>query len=64
MDDQRKDDQLEPIYNSSVEIQDIAWKISRERWTIETGGEGGSRRSELAAGHNDGDELSDSISTP
>ena len=26
MDPQRKDDQLEPIYNSSVPIQDVAWK--------------------------------------
>ena len=26
MDDQRQDDQLEPIYNRSVPIQDIAFK--------------------------------------
>ena len=37
MDEQRQDDQQEPIYNSSVSIQDIALKTSRERWTIETG---------------------------
>ena len=49
-DEQRQDDQLEPIYNSSVPIQDVAWKTSRERWTIETSGERGSRRSVLAAG--------------
>ena len=48
MDKQRQDDQLEPIYNSSVPIQDIALKTSWEQWTIETGGERGSRRSVLA----------------
>ena len=48
MDEQRQDDRLEPIYNSSVPIQDIALKISRERWTIEMGGERGSGRSVLA----------------
>ena len=31
-------DQLEPMYNRSVLIQDVAWKIFRERWTIETNG--------------------------
>ena len=41
MDEQKHDDQLEPIYNSSVLIQDIALKTSQERWTIEKGqGEG------------------------
>ena len=38
MDKQRQDNQLEPIYNSSVLIQYIAWKTSREWWTIEMGG--------------------------
>ncbi len=38
MDEQRQDDQLEPTYNSSVPIQDIALKTYRERWTIEKGG--------------------------
>ncbi len=33
MDEQRQDDQLEATYNSSVPIQDIALKTSRERWT-------------------------------
>ena len=37
-DDQRLDDQLEPIYNSSVPIKDVDWKTSQERWTIETSG--------------------------
>ena len=48
-DGQRQDDKLEPIYNSSVQIQDIALKISREQWTIEMGSEGGSEKSELVA---------------
>ena len=41
MDEQRQDDQLEPIYNRSVQIQDIALKTSREQRTIETGDEKG-----------------------
>ena len=48
MDKERQYDKLEPIYNSSVPIQDIALKISREQWTIGTGGERGSERSVLA----------------
>ena len=47
MDEKRQDDQLEPIYISAVPILDMALKTSRERWTIETGGESG--RSVLAA---------------
>ena len=54
-DEQRQDDQLEPIYNSSVPIQDVALKIYWERWTIEKGGERGSERSVLVALHNDDD---------
>ena len=38
-DEQRFDDQLEPIYRSSVPIQDLAEKTCRELWTIEMGGE-------------------------
>ena len=41
MDDHRQDDQIESIYNCSVQIQDIAWKTYRERWTIEMDGERG-----------------------
>ena len=48
MDKQRQDNQLEPIYNSFVPIQDIALKTSRVQWTIETGGKRGSMRSVLA----------------
>ena len=47
MDEQRQDDQQEPIYNSSVLIQDIALKTSQERWTIET--EGRERAREIRA---------------
>ena len=39
MDGQRQDDQLEPIYNSSVLIQDVTLETYQERWTIETGSE-------------------------
>ena len=51
MDEQRQNNQLEPTYNSSVPIRDVALKTSREQWTIETGGERGSGRSVLAAHH-------------
>ena len=53
MDEQRQNDQLEPIYNSSVPIQGVAQKIYRERWTIETGGEKVFGTSVLAARHDD-----------
>ena len=53
MDEQRQDDELEPIYKNSVPIQDVALKTSQERWTIETGSERGSGRSVLAARHDD-----------
>ena len=56
MDKQRSDDQPEPIYNSSVLIQDITWKTSWERWMIEMGDERGSGRSKLVARHGD-DEI-------
>ena len=44
---------IEPIYNNSVPIQDVSLKTYRERWTIETGGGGRSRRSVLAARNDD-----------
>ena len=53
MDKQRQDDQLEPIYNSSVPIQYVAWKTYRERWTIEKSGERGSGRPVLMVRHDD-----------
>ena len=52
MDEQRQDDQLEPIYNSSGPIQHIALKNYREEYTIEKGwGERMSGRSVLVARH-------------
>ena len=51
MDEQRQDNLLEPIYNSSLMIQDIAWKTFQERWMIKMGGKRGSGRFMLAAGH-------------
>ena len=55
MDEQRLDYQLEPTYNSSVLIQDIALKTCRERWTIEKRGGRVLGRSALAAQHDDDD---------
>ena len=55
MNEERQDDQLEHLYNSSVLIQDVTLKTFRERWTIETSGERGSGRSILAAQHDDED---------
>ena len=56
MDKQRQNEQLEPIYNSSVLIQDVAWRTFRERWTIEMDGKRGSGKSVLATRHVDDDE--------
>ena len=48
MDEQMQDDQQEPIYNSSVPIQGVALKTSRDQWTIE--------RSMPAMWHDDDDD--------
>ena len=56
MDEQKLADQLRPIYNSSVPIQNVAWKTCRERWTIETGSERGSGKFVLAVRHDDDEE--------
>ena len=56
MDEQRLDDQVEPIYSSSVPIQYVVLKTCRERWTIEMGGERGSGKSVLAARYDDEDK--------
>ena len=53
MDEQRQDNQQEPIFNSSVPIQGVALKTYRERWMIEMSGERGSGRSMLALGRDD-----------
>ena len=56
MEEQKQDDQLEPIYNNSVPIQDVASKTYRERWTIETSGESRPERSVLEVQHDDDDD--------
>ena len=53
MDEQRSDDQQEPIGRSSVLIQDVACKTCWDRWTIGMNGEIGLGRFVLAAWHND-----------
>ena len=53
MDEQRQNDQREPLYNSSVPIEDVALKTSWEQWTIETGGERGPGRSVLVSRNDD-----------
>ena len=58
MDEQRQDNQLESIYNSSMPIQDVTFKTSRKQWTIETGGER-SGRSMLVARNDDDDDDDD-----
>ena len=55
MHEQRQDGQLEPIYNGSVMIQDVALKIYQKQWTIEKGSGRGLGISILMARH-DGDE--------
>ena len=57
MDEQRQDDQLEPTYNSSVPMQDVALKTYQERWTIEKSGGRGSGRSTLVAPHDDDNDF-------
>ena len=59
MDEEMQYDQLEPIYNSSVPIQDIALKTYRNRWTIEKGDGRGSGRSVLMVWHDDDDNKKD-----
>ena len=56
MDEQRQDVLLEPTYNSSVQIQDVALKTSRRRWTIERGCEKGLAISMLMAQPDDDDD--------
>ena len=50
MDEQRQNDQQEPMYHSSVSIQEVAWRTCREQWM---GGEKGSEKSVQAAWHED-----------
>ena len=58
-DDQVLEDQLEIIYNRSVQTQNVAWKTCRERWTIETNGARGPGKSVLAVWHDDDDDDDD-----
>ena len=53
MNEQRQDDQLEPIYSSSVPIRYVALKTYRKQWTIGRGGKRGSGISVLIARHDD-----------
>ena len=56
-DEQRQDDQLEPIYSSSMQIRDVVLQACWKQWTIEKGGEKGSGISVMMAGHDDDDYL-------
>ena len=49
MDEQRQDNKVEPIYNSSVPIRDVDLRTCRKQWTIRKGGERGSGISVLIA---------------
>ena len=53
MDEQRKDDQHEPTYNSSVPIRDVVLKTCRKQWTIGSGGERESAISVLMEQHDE-----------
>ena len=55
-DEQRQDDQQEPIYNSSVPMQDATLKAYRIRWTKEKGGGRGSGISVLLVRHDVDDD--------
>ena len=53
MDEQRQDDKLEPTYEISVPIQDVALNTYRKQWTIDKGGGRGSGVSMLMVRHDD-----------
>ena len=53
---QRLNDQLEPLYNSSVPIHGVTWKTSWKRWTIETSSEKVLGKPVLAVQHDDDDD--------
>ena len=55
-DEQKLGDQLEPISNNSVLIQDLVRKTCRESWTIEIGGRRVSGKYVLVARHDDDSE--------
>ena len=45
-----------PIYNSSILIQDVAWKTYQEQWMIGMSGRRGSGKSVQVAHHDDDDD--------
>ena len=55
MAEQKQDDQLEPTYNSSVRIWDVALRTCQKWWTIGRSGKRGSGISMLAARQDDDD---------
>ena len=55
-DEQKQDDQLKPIYSSSLLILDVALKTYRKQWTIGRGGKRGSGISVLIVRHDDDDD--------
>ena len=56
MDKQMLDDQIGPIFKSSVPIQNVAWRTCRERLTVQMGSEKMSGKSLLAALLDDDDD--------
>ena len=54
--EQKRGDQLEPIFSSSVRIQGVALRNYRKRLTIRRGDERGSRISMLIVRQNDDDD--------
>ena len=57
MAEQKQDDQLEPTFNCSVRIRDIALRPCQKRWTIGRSGERGSGISVLVARQDDHEEI-------
>ena len=57
MNEQRLNDQLEPTYNSSVSLRDVAPKTCRKQLMIEKGSEKSSEISVLMARHDNDDRV-------
>ena len=57
VDEQRQENQLELVYNSSVPIQDVGLKTYRKRWTIEKDGGRRSGKPLLMVRHDDDDDM-------
>ena len=53
---QRQDDQLEPIYRSSVRTRAVTLRTCQKQWTIENGSRGGEGISMLMVRQNDDDD--------